>query len=231
MYSFTSPRLVKVFPSIFTVLRVSVRWLAASRRANSCRCTFWTPCMPFSTSAALASSPAAALAICSACFCMPSKIAWASVISGTFIMSSIIRPASSTRASSYSASSAKRLRISGLMLSCRFISTSSHSVLSMLMTPSTPACWAAAFHSARAPSWMPPTARVSFTMLSYCSAGLPSRTPSACRRVTPWLRASATAALQLPYCFTSSSLALPFLFTVYSSRCSSGYSSHSSLLR
>ena len=207
------------------------RRFCASFSRNSAFCPFWMPFSSRLTSAARSSVPAAALATCILCCMMPSKMASASVISGTFITSPSIRPASSTRASSYSATSANRLIIFGLMASCRFISTSSHSVLSMLSAPSTPACSAALFHSARAPSRTKPAALTSFTMLSYCSAGLPSRTPSACRRVTPCRRASATASPQLPYRRTSSAFAAPVLFTVYSSLCSSGYSSHSSLLR
>ena len=63
---------------------------------------------------------------------MPSKMASASVSWGSCMISPMILPASSTRASSYSALSAKRLMVFGLMASCRFISTSSHSVLSKL---------------------------------------------------------------------------------------------------
>ena len=137
-------------------------------------------------------------------------MACASVISGTFRISPSIRSASSTLASSYSAASAKRLIILGLMASCTFISTSSHSVLSMLVAPSTPAAWAAPRNKAL----VPPMALVSLTMASYTSAGLPSRTPSACRSFTPCRRASATASLHVPYRFTSSALAGPSLFTV-----------------
>ena len=104
--------------------------------------------------------------------------------------------------------------ILGLMASCTFISTSSHSVLSMLAAPSTPAALAAPRNNAAAPSLVPPMARVSLTMDSYTSAGLPSRTPSACRSFTPCRRASATASLHVPYRFTSSALAGPSLFTV-----------------
>ena len=214
-----------------SAFRPAVRWFSASRRLNSLLCAFCTPFRPFSTSAARLSSPAAAFATSMLCRWMPSKIASASVSCGSCMMSPMILPASSTFASSYSASSANRLIVFGLMSSCRFISTSSHSVLSMLNAPATPAFSAAAFHSARAPSVIPPVARVSLMMLSYCSAGFPSRTPSACRSVTPWRLASATASLQLPYRFTSSAFACPVLFTVYSSLCSSGYSSHSSLFR
>ena len=141
-------------------------------------------------------------------------MACASVISGTLRISPSIRSASSTLASSYSAASAKRLIILGLMASCTFISTSSHSVLSMLAAPSTPAAWAAPRNKAAAPSLVPPMARVSLTMDSYTSAGLASRTPSACRSFTPCRRASATASLHVPYRFTSSALAGPSLFTV-----------------
>ena len=242
----STPKVSRFWSSSFSALAfcrcssviccTSAFWFAVRRfscilRPNSRCCAFCTPRSSFATSAARSLLPAAALATSILCRWMPSKIACASVISGVAIMSPMILPASSIFASSYSASSANRLIVAGLMASCRFISTFSHSVLSMLIAPSTPACCAAAFHNAFAPSLVPSTARLSLITLSYCCAGLPSRTLSACRKVTPCLRASATASLQLPYAFTSSAFACPLLFTVYSSLCSSGYSSHSSLLR
>lgn len=195
----------------------SALWLRLFSRIRSAKAFRWACCTlfsPFVTSAARSSLPAAMAATSRLCFKMPSNTASASVISGWLMMSPIIRPASSTLASSYSAASANRLIILGLMVSCTFISTSSHSVLSMTAAPATPASCAAERKSAVALSFTPPTARVSFTMASYCSAGLPSRYPSACRSFTPWRRASATASVQLPYRFTSSALALPFLSTV-----------------
>ena len=198
-------------------LLTSALWLRLFSRIRSAKAFRWACCTlfsPFVTSAARSSLPAAIAATSRLCFKMPSKTASASVISGWLMMSPIIRPASSTLASSYSAASANRLIILGLMVSCTFISTSSHSVLSMLAAPATPASCAAERKSAAALSFTPPTARVPFTMDSYCSAGLPSRYPSACRSFTPWRRASATASVQLPYRFTSSALALPFLSTV-----------------
>ena len=189
-------------------------WFSARRRLNSLVCSFCTARRSFTALAALVSSPAAAAAA-RRCHCWKeSKMACASFISFTFNKSPIIRPASSTLASSYSATSANRLIILGLMVSCTFISTSSHSALSMLAAPSTPAALAAPRNNSAAPCFVPPMLRVSFTMASYSSAGFPSRCPSSCRSFTPCFRASATASLQLPYWRTSSALALPFLSTV-----------------
>ena len=229
MFVISTPSMSRFWSSSFSAARffcscrakafASSLWAAAllfsySRRLNSRVCSFCTPFRLLSTSAARSSLPAAAAATSRLCFWMPWKMVCTSVISFRFITSPSIRPASSTLASSYSATSAKRLIILGLMASCTFISTSSHSVLSMLAAPATPAFLAAVRNNAAAPSFIPPTLRVSFTMLSYCSTGFPSRYPASRRSCTPWLLASFTAAPQVPYRRASSASAWPPLATV-----------------